>query len=197
MNWKNEKENLQRMIDAGESYESIGRHYGCCGNNIKKQCKNLGIFLAPRRVINKNETFNKGEKRSVRYCENCGKELTKKSSKKFCSIKCQHEKHYKDYIIRWKNGEENGISGRYDVSDYIRRYLFEKYNSKCEKCGWGEENPKTHQIPLQVHHIDGDCLNNKEENLQLLCPNCHSLTDTYGNSNKESKRVLRRHKNSD
>lgn len=194
MKWDNEKENLQKLIDAGESYEAIGRLYGCCGNNIKKQCKKLGIKLTSRRAINQGETFNKGEKRAVRFCENCGKELTSKSSKKYCSNKCQQEKRYKEYIDRWKNGEESGISGKYDVSENIRRYMFEKHDCKCEKCGWGEENPKTHQIPLQIHHIDGDCLNNKEENLQLLCPNCHSLTDTYGHSNKTSSRVFRRQK---
>lgn len=194
MEWINEKENLQKLIDDGKSYESIGRIYGCSGNNIKKQCKKLGVLLVQRRTINENETFNKGKKRVLRFCENCGKELTTKNAKKFCSIKCQREKHYKDYIERWKNGEENGVSGKYDISDNIRKYLFEKYNCKCEKCGWGEINTNTGQIPLQIHHIDGNCLNNKEENLQLLCPNCHSLTDTYGNANKNSSRADRRKK---
>ena len=39
-----------------------------------------------------------------------------------------------------------------------------------------------------MHHIDGDCTNNKMENLQLLCPNCHSLTSNFGSLNKNSKR---------
>lgn len=44
-------------------------------------------------------------------------------------------------------------------------------------------------MPLEVHHIDGNCTNNKEENLQLLCPNCHSLTPNSGSLNKgNSKR---------
>jgi hypothetical protein len=34
-------------------------------------------------------------------------------------------------------------------------------------------------IPLQLDHIDGDRTNNELENLRLLCPNCHALTDTY------------------
>lgn len=36
-------------------------------------------------------------------------------------------------------------------------------------------------ITLEVHHIDGDRTNNNEENLQLLCPNCHSYTDNWRN----------------
>ena len=38
-----------------------------------------------------------------------------------------------------------------------------------------------------MHHIDGDCTNNKIENLQLLCPNCHSLTSNLGILNKTQK----------
>lgn len=65
----------------------------------------------------------------------------------------------------------------------------EKYDNKCEICGWGETNPTTGKIPLQVHHINGDCTDNREENLQLLCPNHHSLTETFGSlNNGNSKR---------
>ena len=64
----------------------------------------------------------------------------------------------------------------------------EKHDSKCQKCGWSEKNETTGNIPLEIHHIDGDCCNNSEENLQLLCPNCHSLTPNYGSLNKNSKR---------
>lgn len=38
-------------------------------------------------------------------------------------------------------------------------------------------------IPLEVHHKDGDKNNNQIENLELLCPNCHALTDTYRGKN--------------
>ena len=46
------------------------------------------------------------------YCINCGKELPK-SAKKFCSPKCQNDYYYKQYISKWKKGEENGLSGEY------------------------------------------------------------------------------------
>ncbi len=36
--------------------------------------------------------------------------------------------------------------------------------------------------------------NNSEDNLQLLCPNCHALTENFGSRNKNSKRVFRKQK---
>ena len=67
-----------------------------------------------------------------------------------------------------------------------------KYNNKCSRCGWGEINTYTGKVPLQVHHIDGNPNNNDISNLALLCPNCHSLTESYGSRNKGKGRECRR-----
>lgn len=56
--------------------------------------------------------------------------------------------------------------------------------NKCEKCGvnfWNGE-----KLICQLHHINGDHTDNRLENLQILCPNCHSQTDSYcGSANKK------------
>ena len=56
----------------------------------------------------------------------------------------------------------------------------------CESCGlstWMGQD-----ITLEVHHKDGDSLNNELDNLQLLCPNCHSMTSNWkGRNNKKKK----------
>ena len=131
----------------------------------------------------------------MKVCLNCGKELVgNKKNNKYCCQQCQLDYQYKQYIERWKNGQESGLKGKYEVSNHIRKYLFEKNNNSCQKCGWNEINPITNNVPLQIHHIDGDCLNNSENNLELLCPNCHSLTETFGTLNKTSSRVYRKQK---
>ena len=56
---------------------------------------------------------------------------------------------------------------------------------ECECCQGTEWRGQP--IPLEVHHIDGDNLNNVLENLQLLCPNCHAQTDNYRTKNKTQK----------
>ena len=114
-------------------------------------------------------------------CINCNNETSKRN--KYCSIKCQKEHEYKEYIKEWKSGNKRGIRGDYQISMHIKRYLFEKYNNKCAICGWGETNKYTNNIPLEVEHKDGNYENNNEENLILLCPNCHSLTSTYKGAN--------------
>lgn len=57
---------------------------------------------------------------------------------------------------------------------------------QCECCKlttWLNE-----PITLELHHKDGDKLNNDLDNLQLLCPNCHSLTENWrGRNNGNGK----------
>jgi len=39
-------------------------------------------------------------------------------------------------------------------------------------------------IILQIDHINGNAVDNRIENLRILCPNCHSQTDSFGGRNK-------------
>ena len=127
-------------------------------------------------------------------CLNCKTSLQKQV--KYCSNKCQKEYEYKKYINNWKKGKESGKRGEYQISLHIKKYLFQKYNSKCAICGWGKINKYTNTIPLEIDHIDGNYKNNKEENLILLCPNCHSLTSTYKGANMNNGRKQRNKYNS-
>ena len=49
--------------------------------------------------------------------------------------------------------------------------------SYCENCGLSEWQNKP--IPLEIHHLNGNNTDNRLENLQLLCPNCHAQTEFY------------------
>ena len=119
-------------------------------------------------------------------CLFCGKELVNRQTK-YCSQKCQIDYQQQQYIDDWKTGKENGLKGEYQLSNHIKKYMLEKVQHKCEKCGWGMVNPFTNKVPLEIHHKDGDYTHNTEDNLEVLCPNCHSLTENYKNANKNGR----------
>ncbi len=74
-----------------------------------------------------------------------------------------------------------------------REILYKRANFACVQCGYSKtrEDGKT---VLEIHHVDGNHLNNIEDNLQVLCPNCHALTANYKNySRKFGQRTSTRH----
>ena len=121
----------------------------------------------------------------VYECQNCGKENPVKGrnySNKYCDNTCQHEAQYKQRIAEWKAG------GKLPKGT-VKRYLSEQKQG-CWCCGITEWQGK--DIVLELEHIDGDSTNNTVENLSLLCPNCHSQTDTYKGKNRGNGRHSRR-----
>lgn len=88
----------------------------------------------------------------------------------------------------WNKGKK--FAPKRPIEDYLsnKQYIY-SYSLKkrllsdgilphqCQNCQLKEW--KNNPIPLELHHIDGNHENNNLDNIQLLCPNCHSLTDNY------------------
>lgn len=183
------KTELEKLICVEKkSYREIGRLFNISDSYVKKIAKELGISLPNRRKLSEKETFNKGKKIRDHKCLNCGNTINVYyKGKKYCSLKCFWEKQTQLLIQMWKANPNK--FNKEQMPSFIRKYILNKYNNKCEKCGWSQMNIYTNSIPLELHHIDGNCTNNVEENLELLCPNCHALTKTFGSLNKgNSKR---------
>ena len=112
------------------------------------------------------------------------------SVKKYKSNKEQKLIENRKRIARWFLGQEQGWTGNTrQLRVWIRNYLLEINNFACELCGWDKRHPVDNRPLVQIDHIDGDAENCSPNNLICLCPNCHSMTPTYGARNKNSKRV--------
>lgn len=89
----------------------------------------------------------------------------------------------------WNKGKQTNqgyvLAEEYIQKDNVKSYILKEKliregikERKCEICGvsiW-----QNIQLPLELHHKDGNHFNNNFDNLQILCPNCHSIQE--GNS---------------
>ncbi|MBP7316103.1 MAG: HNH endonuclease [Chitinophagaceae bacterium] len=72
----------------------------------------------------------------------------------------------------------NGQQPQYQTFKLKNRLIREGIKkNKCENCGISEWDGKS--LQMELHHIDGDRTNHKLKNLRILCPNCHSQTETF------------------
>lgn len=123
------------------------------------------------------ETFN---------CLNCNKEnvIKRNNKNKFCDNQCQADYTFKTVTLpKYYLGE---VKDRRTLNKIITKLT----GYTCACCG----NDGTHNntpLALQLDHKDGNAGNDMPDNVRLLCPNCHSQTDSYAAKNKGSGRGLR------
>ena len=113
-----------------------------------------------------------------RNCLYCGNECSR-PEKYYCNNVCQQRFQSAEKIKKGTLGEQA-----------LRRWLLRNNAIQCTICMIKEWNGK--DIPLIMDHIDGDHLNNKIENLRLICGNCDMQLPTYKNRNIGKGRKYRR-----
>jgi 5-methylcytosine-specific restriction endonuclease McrA len=100
--------------------------------------------------------------RKERPCIVCGKLILSGLNKKTCSRGCANT-HRKG--IQYKI---NSPRDKVKTLRIIKIRLFDDRGKKCERCGYDG-----YEI-LQIHHKDKNKFNNKPDNLEVVCPNCHA-----------------------
>lgn len=98
----------------------------------------------------------------------------------------------------WKRGHARVPNEYIPASEYVKcknvrshilrnKLLSEGIKEcKCECCGLSEWMGE--EIPLELHHKDGDHYNNDFDNLEILCPNCHAWKHRL---NKTIKKIVK------
>lgn len=88
------------------------------------------------------------------------------------NLECSHWKG-----SAWNKGERLKDWSKYSRAVNLKPHLIKLRGHVCERCkntDWLGE-----PIPLEIEHCDGDRTNNTENNLKLLCCNCHAKTPTW------------------
>ncbi len=72
------------------------------------------------------------------------------------------------------------VAGRPSSRNHIKQRIMGAglKENRCEICGITDWMGKP--LNMELHHVNGDGLDNRLENLQLLCGNCHAQTDNWG-----------------
>jgi hypothetical protein len=144
---------------------------------------------------------NREEKNLKTSCTIKSREHHKSSICKYCGRLFSNARQLGGHIQGCRKGETNlareqkilkVLNGKVVWTGQLRdlkRYLL-KYDLKSEKCEvCGIKNWMEEPISFELHHVDGDCHNNVQENLLMICPNCHSQTSTFKRRNRFSTRV--------
>jgi hypothetical protein len=107
------------------------------------------------------------KKPRTEFCRNCGTLIDKKPSTKsrFCNQACFNSYNRASSIPK---SDGTIVTTQKRTLKWQRKHARKLYGNKCCRCGYCE-------VPeiLQVHHVDYDPTHQDDDNLLLLCPNCH------------------------
>lgn len=144
-----------------------------CGNPVRSNRKYCRIICRKQ-----------GQEKPTRLCSFCGHDL-KGNRVLFCSNECRYSDRKQRFLVLLDQGIPNPDPKR------LKRHLVAIHGNRCMSpdCAWDFSKKTT---VIEVDHVDGDSENNSLNNLRLLCPNCHSQTDTYKGKNRGRGRFKRR-----
>ena len=137
--------------------------------------------LFPKRIAKERKPYIRGPRKIVAgTCIQC-EGPTKAKTSSYCSTQCHQD-------FRWEQSKND--PNTVWSSQTRKRFLLDKHGHQCSKCHNSVWNGVP--IPLEIEHINGNSEDNSEENVTLLCPNCHAQTPTYKSKNRGNGRHFRR-----
>ena len=181
--------------DCANNFQKVNGHKKADGTYkalTKGQYAGPGKNRAKRRSSDETRQRNEEFKHPVAGCcfdceapQSTGGLRCKKCQTKAVQYLSQHPR-----VTDWMNGDWSLGGTVNGLSKTIRDYLMADRNYVCEACGFTGFHPIDSATILEVNHIDGDGQNHHPDNLEILCPNCHALTDSFRNRNLGNGRPI-------
>lgn len=117
----------------------------------------------------------RNREKKEKHCLNCGSLIPNRNI--YCDNKCEADYFIKQTFKLLLESKFDEIGNKATIDRVTKKYLISLFGEKCSRCGWDEINPWTNKIPIELNHKDGNPENHNLNNCELLCPNCHSLTE--------------------
>ena len=150
------------------------------GRFCSYKCARSFSTFAKRKLINKKISKKlKGHKGWGSF-KSIPKDVLRAGNKKGGLTTARKFKETLEYDLEYLPWDE--IIKKYSIKT-IRKIILKQQGNRCARCGLKKWNGKI--ITLQLHHKDGNRKNNKRNNLECVCLNCHSLTENFGSKNKK------------
>lgn len=188
MKKRNIKEKIIERIKQGKNLLEITKEFSCAKSTVSHHAKKIGHkfpksrpfaiyskldWIRVQELVDRGKTFNQ-IKNEIGICS-----ATLTNAKKRGLFKT------KKLPAQMSLSElEDNFDGKRAIC-HIRRLfknkLKELHGCKCSMCQ--NEDWLGKKLSLELDHIDGNPFNNKASNMRLICPNCHSITDTWRGRN--------------
>ena len=171
---------VARLADAGFSRPEIGRQLGISKGTVAYHFRNLGV--------DPDERFARRYDWIAQAAYDSGLSVRQCAAQFGFNLASWHKAVQRGDVVARPAAmpiEELLVAGRRQTGrNHLKLRLIAeglKVNT-CEECGIDEWLGEP--LSMQLHHRNGDKHDNRLENLQLLCPNCHSMTENWSGRNK-------------
>jgi DNA-binding CsgD family transcriptional regulator len=178
------RDSVEQLLARGRSQGEISRELGVSKSTVAYHCRRLGRRADPRFAIRYEwaevQQAIDVDRLSMRQClQRFGF-----ARSTWDAAVARGDIQPRDFRIPL---EDLLVAGRRTSRHHLKQRLVNAglKESRCEACGITEWRGEP--LAIELHHKNGDGTDNRLANLEFLCPNCHSQTDTWGGRNGHRK----------